>query len=157
MKKDKTIGLIMLAVGACFSALTLQIKVPESSINIGEPGPRLFPMIGCALILFGSIGLMLQKGKAAEPFMTKGQVNRMVQLSGLFILYIGALYLLGFTVSTPIMLFVSMTMFAGNKKVPLWVKVIYSVLITAAIYLVFGKVLALALPKGLIVKKWRML
>lgn len=154
MKKDKKIGVSMLILGAFLLAATLMIKIPASSINIGEPGPRLFPMIGTLLILVSSIGLLVQKAEPAAPFMNREQTKRLVFLAGLFVLYAAALYLAGFMIATPIMLFVSMTMFAGKKKLPLWIKLVYCIAITAAIYFVFYKVLALGLPKGLIRKLW---
>lgn len=152
MKKDKIVGYLMLITGCCALAMTLMVKIPESSISIGEPGPRLFPMIGSVLILIGGIGLVFQKAPETEPFMSKLEFRRLGQLSVVFVLYAVALYLLGFVAATPIMLYITMSMFAGTREVSKIIKFVYSFAITIMIYIVFYKLLALGLPQGLIGK-----
>lgn len=151
MKKDRLIGLISLVLGGIFLALTLQIPLPASS-SANEPGPRLFPMIACVLLIVCGLGLMLQKQTESEPFLTKEQTKRLLMLLGAFILYCVGLYFVGFVIMTPILLFLTMTMFAGENKLPLVVRLVYSVGLTVLVYLIFVVFLKTNIPMGLLFK-----
>lgn len=151
MKKDRLIGLISMALGGIFLDLTLQIPLPTSS-SANEPGPRLFPMIACVLLIVCGVGLMVKKQPDAAPFLTKEQTKRMLMLLGTFILYCVGLYFVGFVIMTPILLFLTMTMFAGENKLPLVVRLVYSVGLTVLVYLVFVVFLKTNIPMGLLFK-----
>lgn len=152
MKKDRLIGLVSLVLGGIFLALTLQIPMLANSSSATEPGPRLFPMIACILLIICGLGLIFQKQAESETFLTKEQAKRLFILLGAFILYCVGLYFVGFVIMTPILLFVTMSMFAGEKNLSLIVKLVYSVGLTALIYLVFVVFLKTNVPMGLLFK-----
>jgi len=150
MKKDRLIGLISLLLGGIAFALTMMIQVSASSASASEPGPKLFPMIASVLLIGCGLGLMLQKQKDYDPYMTKEQVQRLCTLFGVFVLYCVGLHFLGFVIATPVLLFLTMTMFAGEKKLSLIVRLLYSVGLTAVIYLAFVVALKTNIPSGLL-------
>ena len=152
MKKDRLIGLISLVLGGIALALTMMIPMPASSTSASEPGPRLFPMIASVILIVCGLGLTLQKQKDYDPYMTKEQVKRLGILFGAFVLYCAGLHFLGFIIATPILLFVTMTMFAGEKKPSLVVRLIYSIGLTAIIYLAFVVALKTNIPTGLLLR-----
>lgn len=152
MKKDRAIGLVSLALGIATMIGTMQIPISSSIASSPEPGPRLFPTIAGVLLIICGLGLILQKQKDAEPFLEKQQWKRLGVLALVFVLYCVGLSFLGFVISTPVMLFVSMTMFAGEKKLPLPAKLLYCAGVTGVIYLLFVVLFKTNIPSGTLVK-----
>lgn len=150
MKKDRLIGLISLVLGIVALICTMMIPAPLNAASAAEPGPRLFPMIASVLLIICGLGLIFQKQKDYEPFLTKEQRMRLGALLAVFILYCVGLHFLGFLIATPIMLFVTMTMFLSGQKLSSVTRVIYSVGVTAVIYVVFVIVLKTNIPLGLL-------
>ncbi len=150
MKKDRLIGLISLLLGGIAFALTMMIQTSASSASAAEPGPKLFPMSASVILIACGLGLMLQKQKDYDAYLTKEQVKRLGILFGVFVLYCVGLHFLGFVIATPILLFITMTMFAGKKELSLIVRLIYSIGLTAVIYLTFVVALKTNIPAGLL-------
>jgi hypothetical protein len=155
VKKDKFIGAVSLLLGIVTLIATYKIKVSPTVASSGEPGPRLFPYIAGAILVLCGIGLLVQKSAESEPFLTKEQTKRLWTLFALFILYCVGLNFLGFVISTPIMLFITMTLFAGENKLKLWAKLLYSVGITAVIYLLFVVLFKTNIPSGTLIQMLR--
>ena len=150
MKKDRLIGLIALVLGIAALACTMMIQTPVNAASSTEPGPRLFPMIASVLLIVCGLGLIFQKQKDYEPYLTKEQWIRLGALLAAFILYCAGLHFLGFVAATPIMLFTAMTMFLGGQKLSPVIRVVYSVGVTAVIYVVFVIVLKTNIPLGML-------
>ena len=62
--------------------------------------------------------------------------------------YVLLIWLLGFLLATMVMLFVVSTMFAKGKGIPTVQRVIYSVVMTVLIYVIFRYGLKVLLPSG---------
>lgn len=148
MKKDRTVGLVSLVVGIIACIGTLQIKTSAAANFATDPGPRLFPMIASILLMVCGIGLIVKKQEDEEPFLTAAQWKRLALLAVVFVAYVVGLNFVGFVISTPFMLYATMTMFAGENKLPLWAKLVYSVGVTAVVYLLFVVVFKANIPLG---------
>lgn len=145
--KDRMIGIVLLIVAAIIYIMVCQFPLPVIN-STGDPGPKLFPTLGVILIIAGSIGLIFQKQDKSEPFMLKDEYKRLFQLALTFVLYAIGLWGIGFLLSTIIMLFVTMTLMAQEKKLRLPIKIGYSLVITIILYLAFTYLLKFKLPSG---------
>jgi len=152
MKKDRIVGIISLVLGIAALIGTFQIPVSVNIASSSEPGPRLFPMLASILLVICGIGLLIKTPGEDTVFLTKEQWKRYGKLFLAFLAYYAGLYLVGFVVSTPIILFVMMTMFAGPKKPSLVIRLLYSVGIALILFLAFEKLFKFPLPSGLLLK-----
>lgn len=158
-RTDRIIGIVLLALGIFWGALTPQINDPSST---GAPGPRFFPYLLAAAIAILGIWLFAttfrpakadeaaaaQEGEGAAP--TPASEAVMVgKTFGLLILYVAAVTHLGFLVSTPIALIAAMRWLMGLRSWPRMLAV--GVGIGLVLYLAFGVVLNVPLPRGLLV------
>ena len=150
MSKDRIIGLVSLVLGALTLVGTFYIKVAKMAVSMGDPGPRVFPAVAGGLLVLCGLGLLLKKDEPQELFMTKQQWMRVLRLFLAFVGYVLLLYLFGFVVATPVLLFVMMTMFSGENPVSIPVRVIYAVAVTAVIYVLFVVMLKTNVPKGIL-------
>ncbi len=147
---DFLLGLLIMAASAAIYLTALGF--PDQ--NDGKPGAWLFP---CALsILFGICGLCLavkglmhfneQKLVSLIPGLTGPGALRIAATIALVVFYILVSEFLGFLITMCIVIFVMMALMRNR----LWVSVIAAPAATAAIYLIFAKLLLVPLPEGLL-------
>lgn len=150
MKKNKVLGIIALVFSALVLFATSQLKL-SMQLATGDPGPWLFPIIAAALIGICGVVLLLDKSEAAaKPFLTAGEWKRAVLLYGIFVVYAVCIVVFGFLYSSIVMLFVCCTLFAGEKKIPLYVRVLYAVILGVGIWYLLGSVFKVTLPAGIL-------
>lgn len=149
--KNRILALVLIVFAAIVAVMVSRFAKPVLN-SIGDPGPKLFPVLGIILVVSGSVGLLLQKKDDSASFMNKEETRRLLLLAASYVLYAVGLYLIGFIISTPIMLFLVMKLMAQDKKLKLPVRIIYSVVITAILYSVFTYVLKFKLPVGVLLK-----
>ncbi len=142
------IVILLFSVYTYFFAVR-KFKTPPLNVT-GDPGAKLFPTFALILMGIGAVGLIFQKKPEGKPFMQKDEYKRLALLAGSFVVYAAALYLLGFIPATLIMLFVVMSFMAGNARLSLAVRVLYSNIVTAVLFFVFTYVLHFVLPRGLL-------
>jgi hypothetical protein len=149
LKKDKLIGIIIFLSGAVSLALTLQIPAPMCA---EDPGPRLFPYLGSGLLLISGMGLILKNWAGqgdATPFFTRDGWKRVMLIGGIIIVYGVALHVIGFLISTPVMVYVLLKMLVAGKKLSAVTGVVYSALVTFITFFLFEKMLNILLPHGI--------
>ena len=115
------------------------------------PGPGLWPMAVAILMLVAAVVLLIKSIRMKPEEDTKIEMwtdgTKRVYISmGILIAYVALLGVLGFIISTAIMLFVFMQWF--TKKNPLIIMLI-SVVCTAVIYAVFRFLLNVPVNFGL--------
>ena len=72
---------------------------------------------------------------------------------GMFVLYAGLLWLVGYVIATPVLLVITSFLFTEeDKKVALWKKLLFAAILTGALYWIFAKVLVMLLPMGILFK-----
>ncbi len=149
MKKTRIIGVGAILTAIFFFYHTRSIPVP---VNIVDPGPRFLPYLAEALILLCGIGMIVEselKKEEEKPYLTKEGWVRLGLGFGLLVLYAIALTVVGFLIATPVMAFIVINMLSGEKKIPIWVNCLSSVLITASLYMIFTMGFEVMLPQGI--------
>jgi hypothetical protein len=140
------IGLIIFAVAVLFYTRTFP------TLEKGYPGPSLFPNVLAVLFIISGITLVVQGIRSGERILRfetsgitgRGLINILLALGAIFF-YIFLSDFLGFQITSFILLF-------GLMK---WLRVstpwslVMACGVTLAIYVLFAKILLVALPWGL--------
>ena len=147
LTKNKLLGIILIALS--IGALIMIVQFPPSNLK-GDPGPKVYPSIGVALMLICSPFIMKSKKNEDKPYFTKEQWQRLFYLFGIFLVYALLIWLLGFWVVTPFMLFFLCHTFSKGKKVALWKKLLFASIVPLLLYPLFQYVLIMIMPKGIL-------
>ncbi|MGE4354100.1 MAG: tripartite tricarboxylate transporter TctB family protein [Oscillospiraceae bacterium] len=146
-KQNRVTGVILIAIGVWFAAMTMQIVSRYSMGN--DPGSKIFPLIACIGLVGCGIALIFsRKETKGEAFLTKDGIRRFLGLFAVILAYFAGLYYVGFRIATPPMLFITAMMFGKEKKVKPLSCAIFALLATALIYIVFYMLLSVSLPRG---------
>lgn len=148
MASDKPLGAGLIAFGIAGIAVTAQISVRTFN---DDPGPKLFPMIGFAILILCGLGMLLvSKPHADQPGPDREAVGRGSLMAGLMILYAVGLWLVGYYIATPVMLYAFYHVIAGpDRRVP-WRGAVYALAVTGLLHLVFANFLNTLLPSGIL-------
>ena len=153
INKDRILGIIMLVFTGLAIYFTKQIKATEL---VGDPGPRFFPYLGCAVTGICALVLVIKKPKQAyKPYLTKQQWKRFWTVFGIYVLNYILMYIGGYLLSVPVTLFLSSMLFSQGAGVPLWKKIVFAISMTIAIHIVYVVLLQSAMPYGIL--RWRIL
>lgn len=154
-KKDFGLGLfcILLAIG--IAILTMQLK---PSLYEGDPGPRMFPMFASVILAVCGIGLLVTQEKEQGAFLTKAQWKSAGKLFSLYIAFVLLLWLFGFIIAVPVVLFVltfvlsRLSVKDAPLKKRLLMSAVFGIVGGAVLYLAYVVGLDAQMPKGLIFK-----
>lgn len=147
LNKNKICGLFLIVIGALAGVMTLGFNV---TLMEGDPGPKLFPLIGViGMVVFGTF-IFFQRSVDEKAHLSKKGWIKVITLFGVFALYILLLTFIGYIISTLIVLFVITTMFSKDKNISLVKRGLFTIVVTASVYLLFVKVLHVMLPSGLL-------
>lgn len=153
INKDRILGIIMLLFTIITIYLTGQIRQTDL---VGDPGPRFFPYLGCAVTGICSVVLIFKKPKEKyKPYLTKQQWIRFWTVFGIYTINLICMYIGGYLLSVPITLFLSCLLFSKGAGVPLWKKIVYAIAVTVAIHVLYVVLLKSAMPYGIL--RWRIL
>ena len=122
MHRDRIVGVLTTILGAAVAYMTSQLAGTNMP---GDPGPKVFPYICAGILLV--CGLILTIRKPA---------------------YIVLMWLFGFLVPTLLVVCLLCFMFAEGKNIPKWQPIVYSIIVTGALYVAFVYMLKLRLPVG---------
>lgn len=151
MKKGNIITSIIVIALSIYVIVVCAGYPTAEAYGTGVPGPGLWPMAVAALMLIAAVILLIKsiRMKPEEDvsieIWTDG-TKRVYISMGILIVYVALLGVLGFIISTALMLFIFMQWFA--KKNPL-ITMLISIVCTAAIYGVFRFVLNVPVNFGL--------
>lgn len=148
LKKDQIIGAGLVVAGIVFAAMTSRFSMP---ITMEYPGPKMMPTIAVFGLIVCGIGIFVQSllSKAEEKvFLGKEGWIRLAIGFVVLIVYVLGLMLVGYLISTPIFLFVAATMFSKEKPVKTLSKIIFSIVFSLMIYLIYVQLFGLSLPSG---------
>ena len=147
--KNKVLGIVSVALGIAIIIMSSQLQV--SMVAEGDPGPKVFPIIAAVLFLICGIAVFFQKPDPKEkPFLTKEQWKRLGILFAVLIGYTLLMYVFGFLISTMIALFVICTLFAGETKIPWWIRVLYGIVLGFLVWYMLEKTFMVPLPAGIL-------
>ncbi len=137
---------IILSVPYIIYALT---NIKKSKLDF-DPGPKLFPVMAGGLLLVCSLILLFRKHDEVHVrTLTGEQAGRLFRLIGVFSAYIVLLWLIGYTIPTFLLVFVTCTMFSQGKDVSLAIRLVYAAAVTVAVWLLFHYGLKCILPRGM--------
>ncbi len=159
LKKDRLLGIIVLVIAAFFAYFTGKL----GSTNFeGDPGPKMFPYMGSIIMaLCGIILLVKPEKKEKGKFLSRDELKHAALLFGIYVLFVVMMKYLGFVVTAPIVLFVVSFLFSkisdpgATARARVIRSLIYSVAVTAALYLVYVVALDAKLPSGALLKLFR--
>ena len=144
---------VLLIIGMAFLIGAFNIIDPGLQ---NDPGPRLAPLAGGAGLVFCSLALIFQDIKKSymhkldEPEKhNKRNVRNTLLLTMYIIGYFTFLYLIGFIIATPFLLFFSMGVISTDTP-KIFPRIIFSISATAIIFFVFEAFLHVMLPSGIL-------
>ena len=149
IKRDQVAGAVLVILGIIVFVMTNQLSVP---FTLSYPGPKALPMIAAVGFTICGTGVFLdgckEKMKDEKPFLSKGGWIRILVAMAVLVVYIFSVSLIGYLIVTPFVAYVLVTLFAKGNKSTFKGRGIYSVLLTAVIYVVYIYVFGLSLPSG---------
>lgn len=146
MNIDKPLGAALMALGASGIAIASQISVRTFN---NDPGPKLFPIMACAILMICGLGLILQRGAEAAKPIPAEEWRRGGLMAALLVGYALGLWLVGFHVATLIGSFVTYWVIAGPERRRPVHGALYAAGLTLAVHLVFSVALGAFLPRGI--------
>lgn len=147
-KKDVTIGAVSCLIGAAIIAYSFFINI---SVELSEPGPRLFPRIAGVIFIICGIGIAAEAIKdkeAQKQFLGKDGTKKLITAILICFIYWAALKLLGFIIATPFAILALSWLFSTKKYSPV-IGIVTGVISTALLYAIFNLAFHLPLPTGL--------
>lgn len=148
LTRSKVTGLVCFITGVVFSLTALGFK---PLIELNEPGPALFPMIGSVGLAICGLGIFFEKEKEEPVFLTKAGWIRVIQLAVPLLLYAVCIKFTGFIYPLPFFLFAMIMVLANKEKRPKFLTAaVISVIVTLLIYVVFTFALKVMLPSGIL-------
>ena len=150
MTRSCATGITALLLGLGVVAYVNTIPNPDVLRTIA--GPRIFPYITAGILIVCGLGLIFEKSQKEKPFLTKKQWINFVMICSVYLGYAILLWAFGFIIATILCLFTLSTMFSRGKPVPIWLRAIYAVGITAVLYICFFTLLGMSLPVGKFVR-----
>ena len=154
-KKDLGLGIFCIVFAALIIYLSLQLKATGYE---GDPGPKMFPIIGSVIMAVCGVALIIAPEKQAKVFLTKDQWKAAGSLFGMYVLFALLLWLLGFMFAVPIMLFIvtfllsKLSVKDSTVKHRLLISLIYGVVGGAVLYFASVKGLKASMPIGVLIE-----
>lgn len=153
MKRDHLLGLLLVLIGLAGLLMTAQIPVRTFT---DDPGPRLFPTVGFVVLILSGLGIALvgrgggEDGGEGGPPLNARAWRRLAAMALALIGYALAMWVFGFYPATVVMTMVFYAMIAGPERRSLIRGAVFSLIVTAAVWAVFGKALNAFLPQGML-------
>ncbi|MGE4353380.1 MAG: tripartite tricarboxylate transporter TctB family protein [Oscillospiraceae bacterium] len=152
VKRDQITGAGLIILGIAIAVLVSRFKMPMTA---AYPGPKLFPLIAVFGFVICGLGIFLNStfsNKPEKAFLMKEGWLKVGIAFAILCTYIFLMKYLGYLVVTPFALFAFSTLFArgGNVQSKLLYRIVFSVLFTLIIYVLYVNVFSLTLPRGLL-------
>lgn len=147
MNTDRPLGAALLALGTGGIVLASQLSVRTFN---NDPGPKLFPIFACVILIICGLGLILQRQSDDAPPMDRAALVRGVSMAVLLGFYALALWLVGFHAASLLAVFGLYWIIAGPKRRVWWRGMIYAGAVTLGVHLLFATALGAFLPRGVL-------
>ena len=151
LNKDHYLSLFYIGLGALILYFTSRIT-SLFTVATNDTGPKFFPTLcGIGIILCG-IGKFLTSAKSnPKTFLpNKRDYIRLAGLWALLVVYVLSVKYLGYIFSSLVLMFVMTTLLADTKKLNVWHRILFAILMVALTYVLFSYVIEIPLPQG----KW---
>lgn len=149
--KDRVLGAASLLIAAWITYLALQFRATGYD---GDPGPKMFPLIGAVILAVCGIALLVAPEKGRSQFMTGAQWLAAGKMFAAYIAIVLGLYFFGFVVTVPIMLFVVTFLLSklstkdSSVKRRLAVSAVFGIVGGAVLYVLYIIALGIQMPNG---------
>jgi len=152
--RDRVLAVILLVISGFFAVEANML--PASNLQ-RDPGPKIFPWIGCGILALCAIYLLVKPGPDSKRMkLSKEEWKRLgIMLAIYLFLAIGTL-LFGVIVTFPIALFIVSYLFSKSSRpdMPKMKRIIttliYTVCVSGAIYLIYVVALDVRLKSGIL-------
>ena len=154
-KKDFGLGVFCILFAALIIYMSVQLKTTNYE---GDPGPKMFPIIGSVIMAICGIALIVAPEKEQKVFLTWTQWKAAFGLFGMYVGLAVLLWLLGFMIAVPIVLFIVTFMLSklsvkdSTVKHRLLISLIYGIVGGAVLYLAYIVGLKAKMPTGLLIQ-----
>lgn len=149
MSKNRILGILSVALAAIVFVATSQLKL-SMQLATGDPGPWLFPGITAGVLAVFGLMLVFDSENNEKTFLSVKEWKRAILLFVIFVAYAAAIVLVGFLISSVVMLFVCCTLFAGEKMPPIYVRILYAGILGTGIWFVLQEIFKVTLPGGML-------
>ncbi len=148
--QNRIFSVIIFALSLFFLYETTKIVPTFAGIGGTDPGSRVFPYALCIIMLICSVGKFIKsKEKDAAPFYGSRQAQkRTVIIIAALILFAPMFKYLGFWVATLCESFLLVYLMRKDNKLKWYKVLIFSVVFTVLVYLLFAVAMNVYLPKG---------
>ena len=154
--KDRWLGLGMILVAGFFVWRSLLLR--PSNLN-RDPGPAVYPLIGCAILAICGILLLIKPGPDGKRMkMNAAEKKRFWSIIAVYLFAVVGSWALGIMYTIPICLFIVSYMFSKSSKPDMPTKkrllttLIYTVILSAAIYVIYVMILDVTIKNGVLIK-----
>jgi hypothetical protein len=150
VKRDQFVGGFLVLIGVVYFLLSGSIDFPMAP---DYPGPKAFPYIAIFGLIVCGLGIFIQSTLSKVPqkmFMAREGWVDMIKSFAALVIYVVGLKFLGYFISTPVLLFALSTIFGKSVKVKLVGRIVFSLVITAAVYIFYVYGFSMKLPVGAI-------
>ncbi|MBE9638357.1 tripartite tricarboxylate transporter TctB family protein [Salipiger mangrovisoli] len=148
-RTDRITSLALIGLGLIVVWLTSRITYTSFT---DDPGPRLFPYFGAAVLILSGLGIFLRAGRSEIAEETIPVDRAQIRRGGIFFvllaLYALAMKLFGFYAVTPLLVFAVYWLIAGPKRRAVWRGAVLGLGCTLAVYLLFTLGLGSYLPEA---------
>lgn len=150
LKRDQISGLIFVVIGIAVGIMISRFSVP---FKASYPGPKAIPMLGVIGFIVCGGGIFLESTfskKEEKTFLVKeGWIRAGVSLL-MMLVYLILMNFLGFLIASPLALYAFSTYYAKGSKSTMKGRILFSVLLTAIVYVVYVFAFGLTLPAGML-------
>jgi len=154
--RDRILSVLLLIVSAFFA---IKANVLKDSNLDGDPGPKVFPWMGCAILALCAIFLFIKPNPDGKKMqLSKEEWKRLGLMIGIYLFIVFGTVFIGILYTLPIALFFISYFFSKSSKPDLPKKkrliqtLIYTVLLSGALYLIYSVALDVSLKPGLLLK-----
>jgi len=154
--RDRKLAVILLLVSGFFA---LQANTLPASNLQKDPGPRIFPWIGCAILAICAIYLLIKPGANGKKMnLSKEEWKRLGIMMGIYLFLVFGTLLFGIVYMLPVVLFIISYLFSKSSKPNMPRKkrivttLIYTVCVCVALYLIYVAALDVSLKSGILFK-----
>lgn len=154
--RDRLLAVILMVIAVFFAYQASILK--DTSMKL-DPGPKVFPWIGCAILGLCAIYLFIKPGENTKKMtLSKDEKKRLAIMMGLYLFIVFAALLFGIVYALPVALFIISYLFSKSsvpdmpKKKRIITTLIYTAVVYAAIYAIYVLVLEVRLKPGILLK-----
>ncbi len=150
-KKDFGLGVASVVIAAFITYMSMGLQATGYE---GDPGPKMFPLMGALLMAVCGILVVIKPDKEQTVFLTASQWRSAGMMFVMYVLIALMLFLFGFAVAVPIMLFAVTFMLSKlslretSLKKRLVNSLIFGIVGGAVMYLAYVVGLGASMPRG---------